>query len=370
MRIVEVETIPIRLPLAKPLKMSIATVVERDCLVVRVRSDDGQVGAGEAMAAAYFTGETLPGMRAAVESVLGPAVIGQDPRNLNLLTARLDKALVGNSGARCALEIALYDLAARTFGVPLHVLLGGALRDRVPATWHSSNMHPDEDAAECAEAVARGFRQLKVKVGHVDYRRDWAVLAAIRAAVGDEVRVFVDANQAWTPEQAIAFIRGSERYGVELIEQPVNRRDLAGLARVTAAVDPAVAPDEGVFSAEDLLQAIRAGATDAVVMKLFKAGGLSGARRLLTLAEAAGVAVLPAAMPGESSLSGAAAVQLAATLPRLPFGTAIAPHYVARDVVAEPLRPVEGYFRLPDGPGLGVELDEAALAECRAGEPS
>jgi L-alanine-DL-glutamate epimerase-like enolase superfamily enzyme len=105
------------------------------------------------------------------------------------------------------------------------------------------------------------------------------------------------------------------------------------------------------------------------VMKLLKTGGPSGARRLVAVAETAGVAVLPAAMPGESSLCGAAAVHLAATLPGLPFGTAIAPHYVTRDVVAEPLRPVEGYFRLPGGPGLGVELDESALAECRAADP-
>ena len=365
MKVARVETIPVSLPLARPMKMSIATVATRDCLVVRVHSDEGQVGIGEAMAVPYFTGETLDGTRSAVERVLAPAVSGQDPLNLNLLAARLSKALVGNPAARCALDIALHDLAARVLGVPLHALLGGALRDRIVATWHCGNMNPEEDATECAEAVARGFRQLKVKVGHADYRLDWAGLKAIREAVGDDVRLLVDANQAWTAENAIAFIRGAERYGVELVEQPVSRHDVAGLARVSAAVDPAVAPDEGVFTAEDLAVYIRAGATDAVLLKLLKAGGLHGARRLATLAEASGVAVFLAAMPGESSLSAAAAIHLAATLPSLPYGTAIAPHYITRDVVAEPIRPVDGEFRLPQGPGLGTELDEAALGACR-----
>lgn len=361
MKIASVETFTVELPLARPMKMSIATVAHRDCLVVRVRSDDGQQGIGEAMAVPYFTGETLEGARLAVEQVLQPAVLGQDTLNLNALAARLDKVLVGNPAARCALDIALHDLAARTLGVPLHVLLGGKLRDRVLATWHCGNMNAEEDAAECAEAVARGFRQLKVKVGQSDFRRDWAGLKAIRLAVGDDIRLFVDANQAWTPEQAIAFIRGAEVYGVELVEQPVNRSDVAGLARVAAAVDPAVAPDEGVFSAEDLVLYLRAGATDAVLLKLLKAGGLHGARRLAALAQTSGVAIFLAGMPGESSICAAAALHLAATLPSLPYGTAIAPHYITRDLVLDPIRPRDGFFDVPGGPGLGIQIDEAAL---------
>jgi muconate cycloisomerase len=364
-KIARVETIVVGLPLVRPLKMSIATVTHRECLLVRVTSDEGRVGVGEAMGAPYFTGETLEGVRLAVETVLAPAVLGQDPLNLNLLAQRMSKALVGSSGARCAVDLALHDLAARCLGVPLHVLLGGALRDRVPATWHCGNMDPDEDAAECAEAVGNGYRQLKVKVGHEDYRRDWDALRAIREAVGDEVRLFVDANQAWMPEQAIAFIRGAERYGLELCEQPVSRTDPHGLARVAAAVDCAVAPDEGVFSAEDLVLHVRAGAGDAVLLKLLKSGGLHGARRLAATAGALGVSVFPAAMPGESSVSGAAMVHLAATLPALPFGTAIAPHYVTRDVTSTPMRPVDGYFPLPQGPGLGLELDPELLAAAR-----
>jgi o-succinylbenzoate synthase len=365
MKIARVETLLVGLPLARPLKMSIATVTRRETLLVRLTTDQGQQGVGEAMAVPYFTGETLEGARLAVEQVLGPIVLGQNPLHLNLLGARLGKALFGNPGARCAVDLALHDLAARVLGLPLHLLLGGAVRQRLPATWHCGNLQVDQDAAECAEAVASGFRQLKVKVGQADHRLDWRALEAIRAAVGDEVRIYVDANQAWLPEQAITFIRGAERFGVELIEQPVSRHDLAGLARVAAAVDTAIAPDEGVFSAEDLVQHLRAGAADAVLLKLLKAGGLHGARRLAVLAEASGVAVLPAAMPGESSLSGAAGLHLAATLASLPYGCAVAPHYISQDLVARPLRPVDGCFELPTGPGLGVELDEAAVRACR-----
>lgn len=366
MKIAELKTYLIKLPLKRPLKMSIATVTARELLLVRLRTDDGLEGWGEAMAIPYFTGETLEGCRYAVEEVFGPAVMGLDPRNLNLAAQRMAQAMVGNPSARCGVDVALYDLAARAYGVPLHLLLGGKLHDRVPATYHLGNMDPAEDAPEALEAVRAGFRVLKIKVGHQDYRRDVENLRQIRAAVGDDVKLRVDANQAWTAEAAIAFIRGAERHGLELIEQPVSRYDQAAMARVAAAVDVTIAPDEGVFDAEQLMPYIRHGGADAVLLKVAKAGGLYLSRRLATVAETAGVAVYPAGQPGETSLMGAAQVHFAASLAKLPYGTAIGPHYIARDVVAEPVAPRDGMFEVPDGVGLGVVPDEAAIRECLA----
>ena len=364
-KIADVEAIPIGVPLPRPLRMSFVTVERRESILVRVRTEDGTEGVGDAMTVPYFTGETALGARTLIRDVFAPALIGLDPLNLAAAVGRLEAAAVGNPAARAAVDGALHDLAGKLLGVPVSTLLGGRCRDRVEASWHVSNMEPDADAREAAGAVARGFRILKIKVGAADPRRDLDGLRAIREAVGQDARLYVDANQAWRPDQAIRFIRRAEEYGIELIEQPVARWDLAGMATVARAVDAAVAPDEGVWSAEELLTYARHDAATAVVAKLIKSGGLVGLRRLIAVAEAANVGLYLAAMPGETSVSAAAAIHLASATRRLPFGTAIAPHYIDHDVVREPIRPSDGAFTPSDRPGLGVELDPAAIEACR-----
>jgi L-alanine-DL-glutamate epimerase-like enolase superfamily enzyme len=363
-RIADVEAIPIGVPLPRPLRMSFITVERRESILVRVRTEQGAEGIGDAMTVPYFTGETALGAQRLVREVFAPALVGLDPLDLGVAVGRLEAA-VGNPAARAAVDGALHDLAGRLLGVPVSTLLGGRQRDRVEATWHVSNMDPEADARDAADAVRRGFRILKIKVGAPDPRRDLLGLRAIREAVGEDVRLYVDANQAWRPDQAIRFVRRAEEYGVELVEQPVARSDLAGMAAVARAVEAAVAPDEGVWSAEELLTYARQGAATAVVAKLIKSGGIVGLRRLIAVAEAANVGLYLAAMPGETSVSAAAAIHLACATRRLPFGTAIAPHYIDYDIVREPIRPSDGAFQPLDGPGLGVELDPAAVEACR-----
>jgi L-alanine-DL-glutamate epimerase-like enolase superfamily enzyme len=364
-RIADVEAIPIGVPLPRPLRMSFITVERRESILVRVRTEQGAEGIGDAMAVPYFTGETALGAQRLIPEVFAPALVGLNPLDLGVAVGRLEAAAVGNPAARAAVDGALHDLAGRLLGVPVSTLLGGRQRDRVEATWHVSNMDPEADARDAADAVRRGFRILKIKVGAPDPRRDLLGLRAIREAVGEDVRLYVDANQAWRPDQAIRFVRRAEEYGVELIEQPVARWDLAGMAAVARAVEAAVAPDEGVWSAEELLTYARQGAATAVVAKLIKSGGIVGLRRLVAVAEAADVGLYLAAMPGETSVSAAAAIHLACAIRRLPFGTAIAPHYIDHDIVREPIRPSDGVFHPLDGPGLGVELDPAAVEACR-----
>ncbi|HBY95920.1 MAG TPA: dipeptide epimerase [Chloroflexi bacterium] len=365
MRITTIEAIPIAIPLIRPLKMAVATVHHRDSVLVRVHTDEGLTGLGETVLAQYFTGETPAAAKHAIEEFLAPALAGMDAFDLHAIVQRMDRVLSGNSATKAAIDIALHDLVAKALDVPLYKLLGGQVRDRVYSTWHVVAAQPEQAAEEAREGLAQGFRAIKVKLGTQRLEVDLQRLRAVREAAGEDILLRPDANQAWTPAEAIRFLRAAEEYGLQFIEQPVKRTDMAGMAAVARAVDTAVAPDEGLFNAEDALHYIRAGAADGVVMKLIKTGGLVEAQRLASVVQAANLGLHLAGMPGETSICAAAEVHLAVTLPGLNWDSGIATHFAQRDVVAERLLPVEGAYFPPEKPGLGVELDDAALARCR-----
>jgi L-alanine-DL-glutamate epimerase-like enolase superfamily enzyme len=364
-RIVAVEAIPIRVPLIHTLKMAVATVAHRDSVVVRLHTEEGLVGVGEAVLAPYFTGETQHGAVHAIESLLGPSLVGMDPFDLQAAVQRMERLLHGNPATKAAIDIGLHDLVARALEVPLYKLLGGKTRDRVDSTWYLSAVRPEQVAEEAQAGVEEGFQAVKIKLGAQPAAMDLLRLRALREAVGEEVLIRADANQAWAPTEAIRILTAAADYGLEFIEQPVKRGDIVGMGQVARAVETAVAPDEGLFGAEDALGYIRAGAADGVVMKLIKTGGLLGARRLAAVVGAANLGLHLAGMPGETSICAAAAVHLAVALPILSWGSGIYPHSAQCDVVGERLLPVKGAYLPPEGPGLGVELDEKALAHCR-----
>ena len=365
MKIVDVQAIPVRIPMRSPLKMAGATVTARTCILVRLTSDEGLSGIGEGVIAPYFTGETLASAVHFVREVYTPFVLGADPFDVHTVGQQIDKAVSGNSATRSALEIAMYDLAARSLGVPLYRLLGGKTRDRVPTIWHVSKTDPDENAAEAAVAAADGFRLIKVKVGTRLIDQDVASVDAVRQAVGDDVGLLLDANQGYNVEEAVQFARRVEGARPLLIEQPVSRDNIVGMAEINRSTPMVIAADEGVFTARDLYAHLHMQAVGGVVTKLIKAGGIAGVQQLMGIAQAAGIGVHFAGMAGETSVAAAAAVHLAAATKELRFGSGISPHYLTDDVVTTPLRPVNGAFEVPEGPGLGVEASDEAIDRLR-----
>jgi muconate cycloisomerase len=365
-KIVDVEAIPIAVPLREMTTISwFATIDHREAVLVRVRTEEGLEGVGEAVTTPYFTGETARGAADLVANYLGPAVVGLEALDLAAAAARLRQLAPDAPATRAAVDIALHDLAARSLDLPLHALLGGRLHDRLPATAHLFSPEIDVVCAQAREAVDEGYRILKVKVGRHHYRQELERLDAIHRAAGDDVRIYVDANQVWRPHEAMAFAEGAVGVGVELVEQPVAKRDLLGMAAVARVPGVAVAPDEGVFDASDVLAHARHGAADAIVLKLIKSGGFRGASAVLAVAAAADIGVYVAGMPGETSIATAAGIHLALATAQLPFGVGVGSHYISRDIVRVPVSPIDGCFAPLTGPGLGVEVDEAALAECR-----
>lgn len=363
MKIARIEAIPVEVPVRRPLKMAVATVNVRTCIIVRISTDDGITGIGESVLARYFSGESLA---SAVDliGVYAEALAGRDPADLMALRALMRRISVFNHGTRAAVEEALHDIVAKAAGVPLYRLYGGRSRESVPTIWHVSGGKPEEMAAEAAEAVEEGYPLVKVKVGN-DVDADLAATYAVRDAVGPDVMLLPDANQGWDVEAASRYLRGVVEAAPGYVEQPLARWDMWGMAQLVASSPVTVAGDEGIFDANELTTYLRANATGAVVAKMMKAAGPIGVREVFAVADGAGIGVHFAGMAGQTSIGAAHAAHLALAMPNLRFGSGISPQYLADDIVTERFLPIAGHFHPGDEPGVGVEIDEAALTRYR-----
>ena len=311
MKIKAIQVGSISLPLVRPFKTALRTVEAVNDIVVRVIADDGSVGYGEAPPTAVITGDTTGSILCAVRDVIRPALVGMELDDLDAVMAKLDGCMVHNTTPKAAVDMALYDLWAKAQGKPLYQLLGGA-RTSFKTDITISVNPVDQMVADSLDAVQQGFDILKIKVGK-EGLADVERMAAIRAAVGPEVKLRVDANQGWTAEQSVAIIRAMEDKGlnIELVEQPVPAHDLAGLKAVTAAVDTPILADEAVFSCYDAANLIEQKAADLINIKLMKTGGIHNALKICRMAEEHGVECMIGCML-ESRLSVAAAAHLAA----------------------------------------------------------
>lgn len=355
MSITEVHTHQLRAALHTPFRTALRSTTTVATLVVEIVDADGNRGFGEAPQVWRVTGESLAGANAVVTELLREEVLlGRDPDDLQSLLAAVRRATRGNEGAKAAVDVALHDLAARRLGVPLVRLLGGT-RHRVPTDVTLSAGTTTDLAAAASGRIRDGFTVLKVKVG-TDAAGDVDRVRAVRDAAGDDVTIRLDANQGWTPREAVTVITAIENadLGVELVEQPVPAHDISGLGWVTDRVSTPILADEAVFSVRDLVEVIRRRAADMVNVKLAKCGGLAPARTLLELAAAHDMGTTIGSMM-ESHIGIGAAASLAAA-----YGTTAVSDLDAAWWAAE--SPVRGGVRyegsdvvLPNAPGLGID---------------
>lgn len=301
----------ISLPLRHPFKTALRTVTHLEDVAVMVVADDGQVGYGEAPPTAVITGDTMGSIECAVRDFIRPALVGMEVEDLEGVMKKLQACMVKNTSAKAAVDMAVYDLWGRRYGIPVWRALGGARREL--ETDLTISVNPVEEMVkDSLEAVARGYRILKIKVGK-DPKADVDRMRKIRNAVGYGVKLRVDANQGWTAQQSVSIIRAMEDrgLGIELVEQPVPAHDLAGLKQVTQAVDTPILADEAVFSHYDAQRLIQEGAADLINIKLMKTGGIWNALKICRMAAEHGMECMIGCML-ESRLSVAAAAHLAA----------------------------------------------------------
>lgn len=363
MRITSVEAIPFRAPRKRLWRAAFGNVQNSEYAIVFVRTDDGLTGIGEIATVWERKGAS---QAHDVNTILAPLLIGRDALQLNLLCRLVHCALGRDSNpAKAGVDIALHDLVGKAYGVPVSTLLGGVVRAHVMLSHSIGLGTPADMAEEAAELVARGFRTLKTKAG-LDHVHDLKALDAIRRRVGTEIALRVDMNAALTsPKEALRCVRDFESFALEFVEQPLKAHDLEGMAFVCARTTIPIMADESLWTSSDALAIVRAGAADLANVYVMEAGGIREARQAFAVCESAGMTVMMGSMP-EFGIGTVAQLQLAVTMPNLIDSNDLCGFdYHQEDILETPLVIENGTIRPPQGPGLGVTIDEKKLEHWR-----
>ena len=321
-------------------------------LARRDQRDDGTVGYGYASATKHM-GASSEGLKGVLDD-FNRLLIGRDPLDIEVIMADLNHHLTGANQAKAAIDCALYEIASRSIGVPLCTLFGGKFRTEFPVLRVLSLKQPDEMAGKAQELIDAGYRDLKIKVdGRIDL--DAARVRAIREQVGPDIRLTIDANQAYKPKAAVRIANKIADLDVDIFEQPCNADDHAGLKFVTEHSPIAVEADESAASVRDVFKLVSNRIVDLVSLKIPKLGGLRNTIAAARICEAADIPCRLGAHVGPRLLT-AQAMHLAASLPTLSFACEFGEFVRLENDITEGIESENGMVRLPEGKGSGASL--------------
>jgi muconate cycloisomerase len=363
-KIKAIEPIAVSLPMKKPVKMAAETVARAENMLLRIESDDGCVGWGEAASAPTMTGETVASMIAAVDH-MAPALLQRPADDFAGASAVMDAQMYANSGAKAAIETALHDLVGRATGRPVHALLGTKQRSCVPLLTVLGAAETDGDVCEAIERRAAGYTIYKIKVGIGSPEADAERSCAVCRSLGNGFVISSDANQGWSAAEAATYLEGVANSGLDFFEQPVHAHDLDAMAQLAATTDVLIGADEGIHSLDDIRRHHAAKAARGCSLKAIKLGGLRAMLAACRLCDDLGMRVNISCKTGESSVASAAALHVAAVAPAVAWGLTITSPALAEDVAVESLRVENGHIEVLDRPGLGIEVDERRVRRCQ-----
>ncbi len=371
MRIHSIEIIPVLVPIRPEFQIRGSLGFHKDSpfAILKVHTDEGITGLGEVSCTPVWSGEDSTTATHIINGFLAPALIGEDPRDVERLTQKMRRAVFGHHFTKAGLEFALWDILGKAAGLPVYRLLGGAVRQRIPIKMSVSGAEPARAAEIATWAMNQGLKALKVKVG-IEPNADIARVKAVREAIGPHIRMGIDANGGWSPRVAIETIRKiADQSNIYFAEQPVAALDLQWLADVRRNVPVPVMADESCNTVQDAMAIVRAGAADILSIYVSKGGGLGAARKIAVVAEASGLTCTVGSNL-ELGIASAAMAHLAASSPgvgaeEFPCDI-LGPLAYEHTLLAEPLEFKDGAITVPGRPGLGVELDEHALKRFKA----
>ncbi|MCR8746804.1 mandelate racemase/muconate lactonizing enzyme family protein [Romboutsia lituseburensis] len=356
MRIVDIKIEKLRINLKKPFKIAFAVQDYADNVIVKVVTDEGYFGLGEAAPFAPVTGETADGVVETLK-LFKSCLIGMDPLNIEGIHTLMNRLIVGNTAAKAAIDIALYDIKGKILSQPLYKVLGG-YDNKIQTDMTIGIDTPENMAMEAKQRVNDdGFRILKVKAG-INPSEDIKALQLIRKAVGDDIRLRVDANQGYCVNDAIAVLKEFEKIGVEAVEQCLPYWNLDGSKLIREKVNLKVMLDETIHSPMDAAKACKIDAADILNIKLMKCGGLYNALKINAIAEANNVRCMVGCML-ESKIAITAGASLVAAKKNITEADCDSFMYCS-----DPENGMKGgfeidkdIFTLLDKPGLGIEFD-------------
>ncbi len=357
MRITDIKATPVAVPFGEDELWAFGGRRGLISILVEVETDEGMVGLGEA--AAYPSADVVLAVLRSLEGL----VVGEDPFRIERIVKKIE--VVGTwhhvratSPGIAAIEMACWDILGKACGQPLVNLFGGPVRDRVEFFYYLSQKSPEDMAADARTAVGQGFDTLYLKVGSDDPSLDVARVEAVRDGAGPDASIRVDANEAWSPSAAIRIVREMERFGLELVEQPVSARNLSEMAYVRGRINPPLLANEASWTRYDQLEVIGHNAADVVSVDNQMDGGLLNMKRSAGLCEIAGLPVLKHSL-GELGVAVYAATHVMASTPNFLYANQSYAAFLADDIIegTGALPYEEGELTVPDAPGIGVELD-------------
>ncbi len=362
MKITRIDTYPVTIPL-KPERRMISALGQHTVskyVIVRVFTDDGIEGVGEATVMPRWSGETVWGAKALIDHVYAPLLIGQDPADIPAIDHLMDRAAANNWFAKSAIEMACWDIQGKAAGKPVYELLGGAVRPLAIRCRFSMGAYPPNRARQrTQELVDEGFTTIKVKVGTVP-EEDIERVGIVREIIGPDRELVIDANTGWDAETAIAAMQQMEEYNVALFEQPTTNGDYEALAKVRRAIKAKVMADDIVFDLAHARECIRNEACDVISLYPGKNGGIRKAKEIVDYSAAHNVACSIGSNL-ELDIASAAMCHLVVACPNMQVetypGDILGPEYHQFSIAKNPLS-IEGpVISITDQPGLGIDVD-------------
>jgi L-alanine-DL-glutamate epimerase-like enolase superfamily enzyme len=364
MEIREIKTTEIMVPLYEPHTLSPGTYGGGTHVIIEVQTDGGLIGYGESSCPYNHAGA----IKMLIDREMIPLLIGENPLRVEYLLQKMEsitRTWYKREGvfATSGVEMALFDLVGKHFKVPLHALFGGLLRETVPFVGYLFIDDPDKNAETAAKYVGDGYRTIKLKIGK-EQNHNVESVKKVRKSIGQDIKLRLDANQAWNTKEAIRYIRELEPFDLEWVEQPIPAWDLEGMAEVRTRVNVPIAADESCFTIEDAFRIAKQRAADVFILRIEEAGGLLNSKRLEGIAMAANISMAMGSWL-ETGLATAAKLHFIAGSPNFPFDNDTVLYSAQDDILSEKLEFVKGEIAVPSGPGLGVEVDPEKLEKFR-----
>ncbi|WP_184019760.1 muconate/chloromuconate family cycloisomerase [Sphingobium boeckii] len=363
-----VETIILDVPTIRPHVLAMTTMYRQTVCLLRLHCADGSIGIGEAttIGGLSYGDESPEGIKLAIDSYFAPLLLVGDASRPAMIMAALGRSIVGNHFAKCAVETALLDAQGKRTGLAISELLGGRVRDELPVLWTLASGSTADDIAEAETMLdLRRHKAFKLKIGKRALVEDVTHVGAIKRALGDRASIRVDINMAWDETTARRGVAMLADIGCDLVEQPISRNNREGMARLRALSAIPIMADEALHGPEDAFDFARSAAADVFAIKIEQSGGLSAAKAVQLIADAAGIGLYGGTML-EAGVGTIASAHVFATFPSLAFGTELfGPLLLTEELLEVP--PTYSNFALsvPSGPGLGIALDEDCITFLR-----
>jgi o-succinylbenzoate synthase len=362
LKIQKVEALPVSLPVG-PFSDAYGTYDHLNYVVVKIHTDEGLTGIGEASPIdPSFYGETQESIVATVEKHVSPIVLGKDPFNIEWLESSIDQRIAGNTCAKAAIDMALYDLVGKAQKVPVYILLGGLFRENAAVALELGITRPEDMTAKIARLLDTGAKVIKLHVGTTP-KKDIEAIRVLYDAVGGSAVIRADANCAYTTPEAVDVIKNVENCELEYFEQPVSKRNLDGLTKIRHLTQTPIAVDESVWTPEDAMEICKRNAADVINIKISRVGGLNKAKKIANISEACFMKS-HVGCEFELGVGTAAKIHLAVSLSNatcLAAGEFTEIAQLRDNIVKDPVVMTDGFMKPCNEPGLGIELDEQKM---------